>query len=111
MNKVILRENVILGELIDVKPKDSTIILPNEKQKDKYFFDEHPIQVKVKYVGINKETYSFFDGKTGTPYKIKPGDILYLDRFPSENEYVLLNKNIYVKVLVGNILCVISEKE
>ena len=106
---VLLREGTFLGELLDIKPKEKPgIILIEGMEQSKDHWDQHPFQVKITYVAPGPQ--SMYDGKRGRQARIKIGDIIYLDRMPGPNDFVIVNEKILARVYSGNILCIVREQ-
>lgn len=104
-SKIYLKSETVIGEILDIKPLEkSKILMPNMPKDDRTYYDQHPIQMIVKYVSSD---FLLVSGIDGGQRIVRPGDILYLDRFPSEREIVLIDKKVLAIALKGNVICCI----
>lgn len=89
--KIYVKEGTVIGRVLPIEPKKRAIILNND-DLDKAYFDEHPIQVEVVLTGMSGVSI-FVEANTSKEYDIQKGDILYLDRFPTESERLIMENS------------------
>lgn len=107
VTRVYLKPETVIGEIIEIKPiEKSKILLPGIKKDDRIYYDQHPIQMKVVYVS---KDFLLQEANGSSDVIVRPGDILYLDRFPSEREMVLINGMTLAIALKGNVICCIPD--
>lgn len=104
LKKLSVKRQTIIGQVIEVelKKKNSNIILLDQKKNDKIMFkdmSDHPYQIKAVLIGPGCEEYF--------PKGIKENDILLLERdFDPSRDLINLKGEMYIRVSVLNVLAV-----
>lgn len=107
--KIFLREKTVIGKMLPIQPTKRNVILPGNIDKDdKYFYDQHPNQMEVVYVSND---FILSESNSENKIAVQPGDILYLDRGPSEREMMIIEKEVLSIALIGNVLCCIQKSK